>query len=115
MGMLTRDDLKQIGRLLDEKNAVLKVELKEEITSEVTEKVTSRVTENVVSQVTENVVSQVGEMIEQNILPHFDKIYDRFDRLERRVDRVDGKVNALTNVLLAKRVINEDDKRQALA
>ena len=108
MGMLTHDDLKQIGWLLDEKNAVLKVEMKEEIVTEV--------------------VGQVGEMLEENIMPHFDKIYGRFDgldlrmdrlegrmdSLERRVGRVDGKVNVLTNVLLAKRVINEDDKRQVL-
>ncbi len=105
MGMLTNEDLKQIGRLLDEKNAIFKVELKNELKNEI---------------VTE-VVGQVGEMIEENIMPHFDKIYGRFDRLEgrmdsleRRVDRVDGKVNVLTNVLLAKRIINEDDKRQVL-
>ncbi len=123
MGMLTQEDLKQIGGLLTENNKVLKAEIRAEIVPEI--------------------VAQVGEMLEQNILPQFDMMNDRFDRMETRLDgvetrldgvenrlgrvetrldrvetrldRVDGKVNALTNVLLQKTIITDADKRAVLS
>jgi arginyl-tRNA synthetase len=94
MGMLNKEDLRQIGDLFDQKFVVVKKELAEEITA--------------------RVVAGVGEMIEQNVLPQFDEIREEmktgFDRLDRRIERVDGKVNAVVNVLKDKRVFTEEDK-----
>ena len=77
MGMLTKEDLKQIGRLLDKKNAVLKVELKEEIVTDV--------------------VGQVGEMLEDNIMPQFGEINKRLDRIETRLDGVETRLDGVEN------------------
>ena len=62
---------------------------------------------------------ELGNVIEHNITPQFDDIRAEmkrgFDDVGRRIDRVDGKVNVLTNVLLEKHVITEDDKRRVLS
>lgn len=78
MGMLTKEDLRQIGEVVDQRldqkldeklDAKLKV-FKREVVTEVAENVVSQVVPQVVSQV----VEQVGEMIEQNVLPQFDRL-----------------------------------------
>ena len=62
---------------------------------------------------------ELGNVIEQNITPQFEEIRDEmrkgFGSVNARLDRVDGKVNVLTNVLLEKRVITEDDKRRVMS
>lgn len=95
MGMLTKEDLSQIGQLFDQKFdhkfAMVKTEL----------------------------IEALGEVIEQNINPQFDELRsemkDGFDRLDRRLDRADGKVNALVNVLERRAVITPAEKRVVLS
>jgi archaellum component FlaC len=116
MGMLTKEDLAQIGGLLAENNKVLKTEIVTEVVSEV--------------------VLQVGEVLERNFNPQFEDIRGRLDRVENRLDRVeyrldrvesrlegvenkldrtDVKVTTLVNVLERRSVITPADKRLTLS
>lgn len=77
MGMLTERDLGQIGKLLDTRfdGFEKKIEKKIEESSDT---------------VVDRVVGAIGEMIEQNVLPQFDGVYDRLDRVEGRLTKVEA-------------------------
>lgn len=108
MGMLTRQDLKQIGDLLVQNNRVLKTEI-----------------------VTE-VVEQVGDMIEQNFLPAVDVLMEdklkpikedivgikkdatgikatmvTKDYLDEKLGGIKGKINVLVDVLHQNKAVTE--------
>ena len=117
MGMLTKEDLQQIGGLLVENNKVLKTELKAELKTEI------------VSDVLEG----VGEMIEQNLFPKFDAMDARLLTIENTVatlptkdfvtekigelrgemvtgfKKIDSRFDEMTFVLKDKRIISQDD------
>ncbi len=80
MPMLTQDDLKAIGQLVDEKmdQKFLKFE--------------ACIVPEIVKQVGEKVVADVGEMIDENILPEFDRLENRLVTKSYLDDKLAGYV-----------------------
>lgn len=112
MGMLTENDIRLIGRMLDERFGSFEAKMDSKLDKKFDEKFDEFRTE-------------IGTLLEMNFLPQFNEIHEEFGRvrdemkdmrlsLERRIDRVDGKVNSLVNVLLGKGVIAEDEKAAIL-
>ena len=84
--MLTANDLKKIGDVVDEK----------------------------LTDVMDVVRAGFEANDEQfrRIDERFDLVDRKFDAVDRRFDRLEGKVSALTNVLQEKEIISESDKRR---
>lgn len=69
MGMLTKQDLSEIGKLIGDSQVVLQTALEKKI-----------------EESSEKIIGAVGEMIEQNVMPQFDGVYDRLDKIEVRLN-----------------------------
>jgi hypothetical protein len=67
---LTQDDLKAIGQVIDDR---LDLKLNEKLDKKFIE-FEARIVPEIVKQVGEKVVAEVGEMIDENILPEFDRL-----------------------------------------
>lgn len=77
MDMLTQEDLKQIGGVIDEKLVGFEKKMDEKLDKKFDEKFVkfeARIVPEIVRQVSEKVVADVGEMIEENVLPGFDRL-----------------------------------------
>jgi len=68
--MLTQNDLKQIGEVVDER---LDLKLDEKLDKKFTA-FEARIVPEIVKQVSDKVVADVGEMIEENVLPEFERL-----------------------------------------
>jgi septal ring factor EnvC (AmiA/AmiB activator) len=94
--MLTPEDLKAIGQVVEEK----------------------------VDELAETVQKGFSEMEERfngvdrrftSVEARLDKVETSLTTVERKLDRTDGKVNALVNVMEKKRIITEEEKQAVLA
>ena len=72
MGMLTKEDINQIGEMMDVRMDAKFVKFEERVVG--------------------RVVEEVGEMIEQNLFPKFDDVDKRFDKIERRLTSVESSM-----------------------
>lgn len=73
MGMLTQQDLSEIGKLIGDSELRLE------------KKIERQFEEN-----TDKIIGAVGEMIEQNVLPQFDGVNARLDKVEGRLTKVEA-------------------------
>jgi hypothetical protein len=94
MDMITKEDLRQIGDLMDEKLVANNAVLKDEIVSEV--------------------LTGVGEIIEQNIFPKFDEMDAKFDEIGSkfesvgaRFDKLEAKVDLLPTKYFVQNLVTE--------
>jgi hypothetical protein len=122
MGMLNKEDLRQIGELFEEKfdkkfDQAFDRKFDQAFDRKFDQAFDRKfavVKKDLADEITDRVVAGVGEMMEENILPQFNEIREEmktgFDRLDRRLDRTDGKVNAMVNLLTDKRVFTQDEK-----
>jgi hypothetical protein len=90
--MLTKEDLKEISSIVGDvvHDVVHDVVEKRFAIAEV--RLENRISARVTKDVTSNVVSQVGEMLEQNILPQFDKIDERFNSIRQDIQFIKAQM-----------------------
>ena len=95
MGMLTKEDLRQIGDVIDEKMDQKFVVFEQKIDTKMDEKFSKfgeHIVPKIVDEVVVQVVSQVGEMLEQNVLPQFEVIHDDLKGMKGRLTTIEANM-----------------------
>ncbi len=123
MGMLTKEDLKQIGEVVDQKLDKRFEEHDKKLDAKF-----AKFEERIVPRIVDEVVGQVGEMIEENVLPQIETVRTGLESVNTRLTRVEatmvtkdyldeklapvnGKINLLVDVLHRNRTISDDQRR----